>query len=71
MKVVGKGFISDCTERTKPNEKGDFTYYLVQVVGMGIDETFFSLNEVQVTEKEVEFILDIKNGKVTFVGLKK
>lgn len=71
MKVVGKGFISDCTERTKSNEKGDFTYYLVQVVGMGIDETFFSLNEVQVTEKEVEFILDIKSGKVTFVGIKK
>ena len=28
MKVVGKGFVSDCTPRTKSNEKGDFTYYL-------------------------------------------
>lgn len=67
MKVEAKGIIADCTER----KKGDFKYFLVQVVGMGIDETFFSLNEVKTSEKEVPFILDIKNGKVNFVGLKK
>lgn len=75
MKVEKKGFIADCTKRTKESvtkdgEVKEFTYYLVQVVGMGFDETFFSMNPVEVSEKEVKFELDIKNGKVNFVGIK-
>lgn len=70
MRVQAKGIILHCDAKSKPTEKGTFDYYLVHVVGMGIDETFFSMNEVKTSEKEVIFELEIKNGKVNFVGIK-
>ena len=71
MLLVGNGYIQKSESKTKKYDNGSsFDYYLVNVVGMGIDEVVFSQKEYKSDlKKEKKLTFELKNGKCALIDV--
>lgn len=70
MLLVGNGYIEKSEAKTKNYDNGSsFDYYLVTIVGMGINEVVFSQKEFQSDlKKEKKLTFELKNGKCALLN---